>query len=88
MPSEPDMAMEMLQDAQREVLTERARAEKFKQAVLEMLENNGGPIDGFDEDGTQETSDGKDYVMVLREDFERLEAMVKETEVKETEVKP
>ena len=82
MPSEPDMAMEMLQDAQREVLTERARAEKFKQAVLEMFENNGGPIDGFN------TSDGKDYVMVLREDFERLETMVKETEVKETEVKP
>lgn len=33
-----------------------------------ILENNGGPIDA--EDGT---TDGKDYVMVLRSDFDELQ---------------
>lgn len=52
-------------------------SDTLKQAVITLLENNGGPIDGEDEEGNLNTDDGKDYVMVRREDFERLEALIK-----------
>jgi len=46
------------------------------QAILTLLENNGGYIDGYDEKGMSNTIDGQDYFLVVKEDFERLQELV------------